>query len=183
MSISKKEFNAKHGLLAGTDNDNYVQIVGGSSGNPAEILTQGTDTDIDLRIATAGAGRIILGDGSNTGIQIQGGIYDQTNSLGTSGLVLSSTESGLLWVPALQGTQGIQGIQGHQGLQGIQGVQGIQGIRGSQGLQGFQGHQGLQGLQGLQGVLGPQGIQGIQGFLGIQGIQGSQGSQIGRAHV
>jgi len=128
-------------------------------------------------------------------------IFDDGNSAGSSGQVLSSTGSGLDWVApntGPQGAQGIQGIQGIQGTYGAQGVQGVQGPLGPQGVQGIQGIQGVaggtggtgptgpqgatgptgpQGVQGIQGPLGPQGVQGIQGPLGPQGVQGIQGIQ------
>ena len=95
-------------------------------------------------------------------VRISGAIYDQYDSPGVNGYVLSTTVNGLKWVIPNSGDQGIQGIQGIQGLQGLQGVQGPQGTQGTQGIQGPQSTQGTQGIQGLKGEPGAPG--GTAGF-------------------
>ena len=122
-------------------------------------------------------------------IELDAGIRDINNTVGSSGSILVSTGAGVSWTTpyaassqgtqGLQGTQGTQGLQGTQGTQGTQGLQGTQGTQGAQGLQGTQGTQGVgsQGSQGTQGTEGAQGSQGTQGTKGIQGAQGLQGTQ------
>ena len=68
MTISKKEFNAKNGILAGTINDNFIQLTGDTTGNSPTILSQGLDDNIDLKIVAKGNGIIVLGEGDNSGI-------------------------------------------------------------------------------------------------------------------
>jgi hypothetical protein len=58
MSNILKEFNVKHGALIGTNNANYVQILGSASGNSVAINAQGTDTDISISLVPKGNGTV-----------------------------------------------------------------------------------------------------------------------------
>ena len=87
-------------------------------------------------------------DGS---MRLSGVIYDQFDSPGTNGYVLSTTVSGLKWVIPNSGDQGIPGPEGPQGPQGPPGPQGPQGQKGDKGDKGDIGPPGPEGPQGEKG--------------------------------
>lgn len=60
MSTTTKEFNAKHGVLAGTSKDNYLEFLGSNTGNPVTISARGSDTDISIYLYPKGNGTVNL---------------------------------------------------------------------------------------------------------------------------
>jgi len=58
MSNILKEFNVKHGALIGTNNANYIQVMGSASGNSVAINAIGSDTDISISLVPKGNGTV-----------------------------------------------------------------------------------------------------------------------------
>jgi hypothetical protein len=90
MSNILKEFNVKHGALIGTNNANYVQILGSASGNSVAINAQGTDTDISISLVPKGTGTVIIPAGT---LSVISGTNNGILYLNSSGIV--TTDSGL----------------------------------------------------------------------------------------
>lgn len=108
--------------------------VSGRISSTEVVTTDETVDNLTVKTKVTSPDQKLFVEGS---MRLSGVIYDQENSPGISGYVLSTTVNGLKWVIPQSGNEGIQGIQGIQGLQGPQGFQGFQGIKGDSGGSGI----------------------------------------------
>ena len=92
-------------------------------------------------------GNVLIGTATDSGLaklqingnaQINGGLYDSSASIGTSGYVLSSTGTGISW-KAASALQGTSGYSGYSGISGWSGISGYSGISGWSGISGYSG--------------------------------------------
>jgi len=107
--------------------------------------------------------------------ELDGKLIDTNNEAGTSGQVLSSTETGIDWIDASSGPQGATGMTGMTGV-GLLGPVGATGMTGMTGV-GLLGSVGATGMTGMTGVglLGPVGATGMTGMTGTPGSTGMTG--------
>ena len=106
MSTSLKEFNAKNGALIGTTLPNYLQLLGGDTGNAVSIRAQGTDTNISIALIPKGNGTIAIPSG--TSLVLTNGIPSGVLYLDSSKVMTSS--SNLLFDGTNLNTTGNVGI-------------------------------------------------------------------------
>jgi len=114
---------------------------------------------IVLPTITLGGNVVITGD-----TELEGKLLDTNNEAGTSGQVLSSTETGIDWIDAASGPQGATGMTGMTGigLAGATGMTGV-GLAGATGMTGAIGMTGTPGATGMTGMLGATGMTGLGG--------------------
>ena len=91
--------------------------------------------------------------------ELDGKLIDTNNEAGTSGQVLSSTETGIDWIDASSGPVGATGMTGMTGV-------GLLGPVGATGMTGV----GLTGATGMTGV----GLTGATGMTGMTGLGSSE---------
>ena len=98
MSTTTKEFNAKHGVLAGTSNTNHLKFSGSATGNPVTVCAQGSDTDISIYLLPKGNGTVnfpanVTAAVSLTNDNSTNATFYPTFSTTSSGIVVGLTAS------------------------------------------------------------------------------------------
>ena len=58
MAITNKEFNVKHGAIIGSNNTNYIQVMGSATNNAVSISALGGDTNISISLIPKGTGTV-----------------------------------------------------------------------------------------------------------------------------
>lgn len=72
MTTTIRDFNVPSGATIGSYQDNYLRLIGSSSGNSVEIMAAGKDQDIDITIRPKGLGTINLT--ADTGLTFPNGV-------------------------------------------------------------------------------------------------------------
>jgi hypothetical protein len=87
---TNKEFNARNGVLSGTANANYLQLLGNSTGNAVQINALGTDANISIILNPKGTGTVNIPSGT---LSVISGTNNGILYLNGSGIV--TTDAGL----------------------------------------------------------------------------------------
>lgn len=98
MTTVTKEFNAKHGVLAGTSSTNHLKFSGSTTGNPVTICAQGYDEDISIYLYPKGNGTVnfpsnVTASVSLTNDNSTDSTFYPTFSATSSGIVVGLTAS------------------------------------------------------------------------------------------
>jgi trimeric autotransporter adhesin len=117
MTVTTKEFNARHGALIGTMSANYVKVSGAAATgtatpNAISIEAVGSDTNISINLIPKGTGVVTLPATGLNGGTNNGVLYVNSANTWTSGtsLTFDGTNLALFGTGSLKGSYGAGGV-------------------------------------------------------------------------